>query len=215
MNARWLLPLLFASTLPGFAQAQAIYPIDRATMLAGGKFDFKVEFDSVLKPADVRILINGKDYQQVLGKSATFVEREDGQDVSAVWIRDVFLPQAGKYEVEAQANGKTSKVTWDVYPSAEKRKAKNVILFIGDGLSVAHRTGARILSKGVTEGKADGRLAIDDLQYMAFAGTSSTDSIAADSANTMSAYMTGHKSGYADHRDRRPYARLVNYRYGG
>lgn len=195
MNARWLLPLLFASSLPGFAQAQAIYPIDRATMLAGGKFDFKVEFDSVLKPEDVRILINGKDYQQVLGKSATFVEREDGQDVSTVWVRDVFLPQAGKYDVEAQANGKTTKVSWDVYPSAEKRKAKNVILFIGDGLSVAHRTGARILSKGVTEGKADGRLAIDDLQYMAFAGTSSTDSIAADSANTMSAYMTGHKSG--------------------
>ncbi|RLM25160.1 alkaline phosphatase [Brenneria alni] len=195
MKARWLLPVLFAAALPGISQAQAIYPIDRATILAGGKFDFKVEFDEVLKPEDVRILINGKDYQQVLGKSATFVEREDGENVSAVWVRDVNLPGAGKYVVKAQAKGKTSEVTWDVYQTSDKRKAKNVILFIGDGLSVAHRTGARILSKGVTEGKADGRLAIDDLQYMAFAGTSSTDSIAADSANTMSAYMTGHKSG--------------------
>ncbi|MCB1404280.1 MAG: alkaline phosphatase, partial [Rhodobacteraceae bacterium] len=52
----------------------------------------------------------------------------------------------------------------------------------------------RILSKGNTEGKADGRLAIDDLQYMAFIGTSSQDSIHNDSANTMAAYMTGHKS---------------------
>ncbi|MDX5630096.1 MULTISPECIES: alkaline phosphatase [unclassified Brenneria] len=195
MKARWLLPLLFVSALPGMLQAQAIYPIDRATMLAGGKFDFKVEFDEVLKPDDIRILINGKDYQQVFGKSATFVEREDGENASAVWVRDVNLPTAGKYVVEAQAKGKNAEVTWDVYQTPDTRKAKNVILFIGDGLSVAHRTGARLLSKGITEGKADGRLAIDDLQYMAFAGTSSTDSIAADSANTMSAYMTGHKSG--------------------
>lgn len=195
MKARWLLPLLISAALPGMVQAQAIYPIDRATMLAGGKFDFKVEFDEVLKPEDIRILINGKDYQQVLGKTASFVEREDGGNASTIWLRDVNLPEAGKYVVEAEAKGKKTQVNWDVYSASGTRKAKNVILFIGDGLSVAHRTGARILSKGVTEGKADGRLAIDDLQYMAFAGTSSTDSIAADSANTMSAYMTGHKSG--------------------
>ncbi|MEE3652451.1 MULTISPECIES: alkaline phosphatase [unclassified Brenneria] len=195
MKAYWLLPLALAGVLPGLVQSQAIYPIDRATMLAGGKFDFKVEFDEVLKPEEIRILINGKDYQQVLGKSATFVEREDGAGASTVWVRDAHLPAAGQYAVEAQAKGKTTRVTWDVYQTPDTRKAKNVILFIGDGLSVAHRTGARILSKGITEGKADGRLAIDDLQYMAFAGTSSTDSIAADSANTMSAYMTGHKSG--------------------
>ncbi|MFP1787234.1 alkaline phosphatase [Lonsdalea quercina] len=195
MKLRWLLPLLMASSLPGFSHAQAIYPIDRATMPAGGRFDFKVEFDEVLKPEDIRIQINGRDYQQVLGKEATFVEREDGAPVSTVWVRDVGLTRAGHYDVEAQAKGKTARVSWEVYPAPETRKAKNVILFIGDGLSVAHRTGARILSKGITEGKAAGKLAIDDLQYMAFAGTSSTDSIAADSANTMSAYMTGHKSG--------------------
>ncbi|BES83154.1 hypothetical protein PEC302110_02510 [Pectobacterium araliae] len=82
MKARWLLPLLVSAALPGMVKAQAIYPIDRATMLAGGKFDFKVEFDEVLKPEDIRILINGKDYQQVLGKTASFVEREDGGNAS-------------------------------------------------------------------------------------------------------------------------------------
>ena len=50
------------------------------------------------------------------------------------------------------------------------------------------------MSKGMTEGKANGRLAMDDLDHMAFIGTSSTGAIATDSANTMSAYMTGHKS---------------------
>ncbi len=50
------------------------------------------------------------------------------------------------------------------------------------------------MSRGMTGGKADGRLAMDDLDHMAFIGTSSTHSIATDSANTASAYMTGHKS---------------------
>ena len=72
--------------------------------------------------------------------------------------------------------------------------AKNVILMIGDGMSVAHRTAARIMSKGMTEGKANGLLAMDTMQYQGMIGTSSVDSIAADSANTASAYLTGHKS---------------------
>jgi len=50
------------------------------------------------------------------------------------------------------------------------------------------------MSKGMTEGKADGRLNMDDLDHMAFIGTSATNAITTDSANTMSAYMTGHKS---------------------
>jgi alkaline phosphatase len=50
------------------------------------------------------------------------------------------------------------------------------------------------MSKGMTEGKANGRLNMDDVPPVAFIGTSSTHSIATDSANTMSAYMTGHKS---------------------
>ena len=50
------------------------------------------------------------------------------------------------------------------------------------------------MSKGVTEGKANGRLNMDELDRMAFIGPSSVDSIAVDSANSMSAYMTGHKT---------------------
>ena len=73
-------------------------------------------------------------------------------------------------------------------------KAKNVILFIGDGLSVAHRTAARILSKGLEEGRYGGELAIDDMPHMALVSTSGTDSVVTDSANSASAYTTGHKS---------------------
>ncbi|TCP95592.1 alkaline phosphatase [Cricetibacter osteomyelitidis] len=189
------LVLLIGAVLSSSGMAQnVIYPIDRATMVAGGKFDFKIEFDEVIKPEQAKILINGQDFKAVLGDKVEFVQKEDGKEVSALWVREASLTQAGDYKVSVTVNGKQTEVNWNVFATPDVRKAKNVILFIGDGLSVAHRTGARILSKGINEGKANGRLAMDSLPYMGFIGTSSTDSIATDSANTASAYMTGHKS---------------------
>ncbi|MEI6874929.1 MAG: hypothetical protein WCL50_07345 [Spirochaetota bacterium] len=38
-----------------------IYPIDRAQILAGEIFDFKVELDGYRNPTDVQITINGQD----------------------------------------------------------------------------------------------------------------------------------------------------------
>lgn len=198
MKASWLIPLTFALVpvvIPATASAVNIYPIDRATMLTGGKFDFKVEFDKQVDPAQVSIKINGKSYQQVWDQKSEFIKDEDGLNASSLVIKNVDITTPGDYKVEVSAGDEKGSVSWNVYQTPEKRQAKNVILFIGDGLSVAHRTAARVMSKGITEGKANGRLAIDDLTNMAFIGTSSTDSIAADSANTMSAYMTGHKSG--------------------
>ena len=69
-----------------------------------------------------------------------------------------------------------------------------MILFIGDGMSPAHRVAARLLSKGIAEGKAFGKLAIDDMPHMALVATAGSDSIITDSANSASAYTTGHKS---------------------
>ena len=72
-----------------------------------------------------------------------------------------------------------------------------MILFIGDGLSPAHRIGARLLSKGIAEGKSLGKLAIDDMPHMALVATAGSDSIITDSANSASAYATGHKTASA------------------
>ena len=84
-------------------------------------------------------------------------------------------------------------MTWEVYGTGP-RKARNAILFIGDGMSLAHRTAARILGKGITEGKYHGRLAMDSMPRMALVGTAGVDSVITDSANSASAYTTGHKS---------------------
>ena len=82
--------------------------------------------------------------------------------------------QPGAYAVAAAAGDKSQTVQWEVF-GTPARRARNVILFIGDGLSVAHRTAARVLSKGLVEGRYGGELAIDDMPHMALVSTSGTD----------------------------------------
>ena len=173
--------------------AQTIYPIDRAEILAGARFDFKVEFSGLIDPTKVSISLNGEDYAKAFGKTANFIEREDGKDQSALILRDVSLARPGNYKIHVTDGVQSREVTWSVYDTGP-RKAKNVIFFIGDGMSLAHRIAARLLAKGIAEGKALGKLAIDDMPHMALVATAGSDSIITDSANSASAYATGHKS---------------------
>ena len=175
------------------AAGQTVYPIDRADILAGARFDFKIEFADRVMPERIKVTVNGLDYAAAFGTTARFVEREDDKEQSAMVARDVVLSKPGRYKVRASDGTHTSEVTWNVYQTGP-RQAKNVILFIGDGMSPAHRVAARLLSKGIAQGKAFGKLAIDDMPHMALVATAGSDSIITDSANSMSAYTTGHKS---------------------
>lgn len=74
------------------------------------------------------------------------------------------------------------------------RKAKNVIVMIGDGMGIAHRTAARILYKGVASGKALDPLEMDTFPATALARTASLNSIITDSSPGAACYATGNKS---------------------
>jgi alkaline phosphatase len=73
-------------------------------------------------------------------------------------------------------------------------RAKNVILFVGDGMSVATVTASRIHEgqKRNVDGEAN-NLTIDSLPYVALSKTYSHNGQVADSAPTASAMMTGVK----------------------
>ena len=75
-----------------------------------------------------------------------------------------------------------------------ERRAKNVILLIGDGMGIAHRTAGRILSKGYTLGKANGTLAMDRFPFNGMLMTSSLNSLITDSAPGAHNYSTGNKT---------------------
>jgi alkaline phosphatase len=191
--AACFIALIANSLVTTSSHPQTVYPIDRADILTGARFDFKVEFAGLVDPVKVAVTLNGEDYAKVFGKAATFVEREDGKDQSALILRDVALAQPGAYKVKVTDGTQTRELEWNVFATGP-RTAKNVILFIGDGMSPAHRAAARILAKGIAEGKARGKLAIDDMPQMALVATAGSDSIITDSANSASAYATGHKS---------------------
>src|SRR6187549_1365273 len=92
--------LALASALLGAtAQAQTIYPIDRAEILAGSRFDLKVEFPGSPAQSAVRVTINGASAAALAGKPETYVEREDGLEHSALWIRGAAIDKPGSYTV--------------------------------------------------------------------------------------------------------------------
>ena len=185
MNTRIIPALLGALLFSGVAEAApSIYPVDTARFLGGSRFDFKVEFDGQLAE---------KDAKAVLGAKPEFIAKEKGADGSALLLRGASL-KPGQYKVTVESPTGKASANWDVYGTPDNPVAKNVILLIADGLSMGHRTSARLMSKGVTNGMYNGKLSMDTLPYTAMLGTCSVDSIAADSANTASAYMTGHKS---------------------
>src|SRR5262245_53143687 len=122
-----LIAILLASTA---AHAGAIYPIDRASILAGSRFDFKVEFDAASSGSDVKVTVNGADYATALGGKGAFVEKENGKDGAALTLRSVVLSKPGRYDVVATNGKQTLQVSWTVFGTGPRR-AKNVILFIG------------------------------------------------------------------------------------
>ena len=91
------------------------------------------------------------------------------------------------------AGQKALKEAKTLYPGF--RRAKNVILFVGDGMGVSTVTAARILD-GQMQGK-DGEknvLAIEKLPYLALSKTYSANQQTSDSAPTMTAMVTGVKT---------------------
>ena len=184
----FVVALLFAYTV----RAAAVYPIDNAAILAGSKFDIKVELNHVVNLEEIAIDINDAPLNKLITVKSEFIPNENGKG-SSILFRDVQLAKAGKYQLTARIPQERLQVTWDVYASGPRR-VKNIILFVGDGMTIANRTAARVLSKGIVEGKYQGKLAFDDMPSTAMIGTSGSDSLITDSANSMSAYTTGHKT---------------------
>ena len=76
-----------------------------------------------------------------------------------------------------------------------KRKARNIILFIGDGMGINSVTAGRIFA-GQARGLdgASYKLSFETLPYGGFSKTYSADKLVTDSANGISAIMTGVKT---------------------
>ena len=116
-------------------------------------------------------------------------------NVASKIYRHVALYEPGTYTVVLEYyGGKTTVATWVVRPLAEKKKAKNVIFFIGDGMTTNMITAARLLAHKAVNGKYQSRLELDKFPVLGHQMTHSIDSFITDSANSASALYSGHKS---------------------
>src|SRR5260221_13004368 len=96
-----------AISMVSAGHAQTVYPIARADILSGARFDFKVEFADLADPTKVSVTLNGKNHAELFGKAATFVEREDGKDQSALILLDVALAKSAVYRLRGSHRANT------------------------------------------------------------------------------------------------------------
>jgi alkaline phosphatase len=222
MIVRGVLAALFLCVIglpASAATAIRIMPPDGGVLAAGQRLDVRVEAtaDGAEPPRGLTVLINGKDVTR-LNILAAGVGGERGaggtgtgetvastlragvanRNTTNFLLRDFSATAAGSMVIMARtADGATAVARLTVEPwqtPAGGPRARNVILLLGDGMGLAHRTAARIVSRGLHNGKAAGRLAMDTLDVTGLVMTASLNSAITDSSPGMAAYTTGQKN---------------------
>lgn len=122
--------------------------------------------------------------------------RSTGVNVVSKAYRGVSIREAGEYQAKLtyKNGGGVTLANWVVRQPAQQRKAKNVILFIGDGMTQAMITAARLIAHKTINGKYQSHMQLDQMDALGLQMTHSIDSIITDSANSASALYTGKKT---------------------
>jgi alkaline phosphatase len=100
----------------------------------------------------------------------------------------VVATQSDGLSVEAEGEFEVVGIT------QQGRRAKNVIVMIGDGMGIAHRSAARIAYRGIASGKALAPLEMDSMDSVALVRTASLNSIITDSSPGAACYSSGNKA---------------------
>lgn len=125
--------------------------------------------------------------------------------------RRVALYEPGEYVATlTYYNGTKTVANWVVRPLQTQKRAKNVILFIGDGMTTNMITAARLIGHKSINGKYQSTMQMDKFPVLGhqmvylplvfscsltdLCQTHSLDSYITDSANSASALYSGHKS---------------------
>jgi alkaline phosphatase len=75
--------------------------------------------------------------------------------------RRVALYEPGEYEAVLSYNGTTETAYWDVKDMSEVRKTKNVLFYIGDGMTTNMITAARLIAHESKNGRYLSKMAMD------------------------------------------------------
>lgn len=123
--------------------------------------------------------------------TAIFTRRAYSQLATGVHVLEVRATQSDGQLVSAKGNFEIYEIE---HVNQGNKRAKNIIVLIGDGMGIAHRTAARIMLNGVQMGRANGPLAMDTFPFTGLVMTSSLNSIVTDSAPGAFCYSGGNKA---------------------
>ena len=163
-----------------------LFPYNNAHFVTGQRFDIRAEYtiDPGATVASFALTVDGSPVPtNLLGAGYTS------------YAYSTLVP--GPHTITAtlvDSNNSTatlSKTINVIAVAGSKRRVKNIIIFLGDGMGTAHRTAARLVKFGVTEGTPNGALAMDNLPGTGFVSTHSLNSIITDSAPGMACYSSG------------------------
>lgn len=160
--------------------SQTLLSVGNAECLNGGiQFDSGIDSDSsgILDASEIQAT------EYICKSTETNVE---GSTVSTT-INNTWYEQGYNSVAQAKINAKSI--------VNSRGKAKNVILFVGDGMGISTVTATRILA-GQQQGKLgeEHELSFDKFPYSGFAKTYNVDAQTPDSAGTMTAMMSGVKT---------------------
>ena len=189
-----------------------ILPPTGTQLIRGQRFDLRVETQIPGRAApELRSLtVNGRSitasFQDKLAKQGGGLE--SGTPASPLFLgataRNLSFDREGLYTVTAvvAVDGQERSIT-NVFPVAAspfpaagkegKSSVNRVVFFLGDGMGLPIRTAARIVGRGIHEGRVQGGLNMDRMDHYGMVHTSSFDSIITDSAPGMATYITGMK----------------------
>ncbi|KAF2772664.1 alkaline phosphatase-like protein [Teratosphaeria nubilosa] len=201
-----------------------ILPPDQQDFLAGQLFDIRLEVHAPKNGSEATSGIPDSDFTFSISKvgapgqpaagffgiaepkletwNFTYFEDLFAEDAKAPVVvnvaskayRRVALYEPGEYEAVLHYNGTTTTACWLVRDIAEVRKTKNVLLFIGDGMTTNMITAARLIGHKSINGRYQSTMALDKFPVLGHQMTHSLDSFITDSANSATALYTGHKS---------------------
>lgn len=191
---------LLALLAPPAAAATTIriMPPDGATLVAGQRLDLRVEAtsDTAEPPRELRVLVGGVDVTSRRDPASD--EGAPANSRNFTW-RGFSATAAGPLVIVAttadgaRAQSRLRVDAWQGRAPSGRPRARNIILLLGDGMGAAHRTAARLVSRGLHHGRAAGRLAMDTLPVTGMVMTSALNDAITDSSPGMSSYVTGQK----------------------
>lgn len=207
-------PIYFGGRLADFpmnAEPESglrIMPPTGSDLFAGQRFDLRIETQIPAREAPrlVGLTVNGRDVSDHFMRrvAAQGQGSESGTPATNLLFgataRNLVFDKPGTYVVEAvlAIDGVERRIrnryVVEQAPNPDAPDAaRKLVFFLGDGVGLPMRTAARIISKGVFEGRVSDPLAMEKMPVQGISRTTAFDSIITDSAPGMASLISGMK----------------------